>query len=40
LIVTNEDKGFAFGNNSRGVLGFGNGEEVNELTINEDLSHE
>jgi len=28
-----------FGNNSTGVLGFGNDREVNELTFNEDLSH-
>jgi alpha-tubulin suppressor-like RCC1 family protein len=39
LIVTNDDKVFAFGNNNRGVLGFGNEIEVNELTINEHLSH-
>jgi alpha-tubulin suppressor-like RCC1 family protein len=39
LIVTNDDKVFAFGSNNNGVLGFGNDREVNELTINEDLSH-
>jgi alpha-tubulin suppressor-like RCC1 family protein len=39
LIVTNDDKVFAFGSNWRGVLGFGNDDKVNELTINEELSH-
>jgi alpha-tubulin suppressor-like RCC1 family protein len=39
LIVTNDDKVFAFGSNWRGVLGFGNDNKVNELTINEELSH-
>ncbi len=39
LIVTNDDKVFAFGNNSNGVLGFANYRELNELTINEELSH-
>ncbi len=39
LIVTNDDKVFAFGNNNRGVLDFGHQQEVIELTINEDLSH-
>jgi hypothetical protein len=39
LIVTNDDKVFAFGNNKWGVLGFGNDRKVNELAINEKLSH-
>jgi alpha-tubulin suppressor-like RCC1 family protein len=39
LIVTNDDKVFAFGNNIYGVLGFGNNRELNELTNNEELSH-
>jgi hypothetical protein len=39
LIVTNDDKVFAFGNNSCGVLGFGNDNKLNELTINEELSN-
>ncbi len=38
LIVTNDDKIFAFGDNCLGVLGFGNTNTVNELTINEELS--
>jgi hypothetical protein len=39
LIVTNDDKVFAFGNNYWGVLGFpNNNNKVNELTINEELS--
>jgi nitrite reductase/ring-hydroxylating ferredoxin subunit len=38
LIVTNDDKIFAFGDNCFGVLGFGNNNTVNELTINEELS--
>jgi alpha-tubulin suppressor-like RCC1 family protein len=37
LIVANDDKVFAFGSNDYGVLGFGNCDEVNELTINEKL---
>jgi hypothetical protein len=28
-----------FGNNKYGVLGFGNNNEMNEFTINEELSH-
>jgi alpha-tubulin suppressor-like RCC1 family protein len=39
LIVTNDDKIFAFGNNYWGVLGFSNNNKVNELTVNEELSH-
>jgi alpha-tubulin suppressor-like RCC1 family protein len=39
LIVTNDDKVFAFGHNSNGILGFGNDYKINELTINEELSH-
>jgi alpha-tubulin suppressor-like RCC1 family protein len=39
FIVTNDDKVFAFGNNGNGVLGFGHFCEVNELTLNEELSH-
>jgi alpha-tubulin suppressor-like RCC1 family protein len=39
LIVTNDDKVFAFGNNIYGVLGFGNEIEVNQLILNEELSH-
>jgi alpha-tubulin suppressor-like RCC1 family protein len=38
FIITN-DKVFAFGNNGNGVLGFGHFCEVNELTLNEELSH-
>jgi hypothetical protein len=40
LIVTNGDKVFVFGNNYKGVLGFGNKNKnkVNELTHNEELS--
>ncbi len=37
LIVTKDDKVFAFGNNE--VLGFGNKREVKVLTLNENLSH-
>jgi alpha-tubulin suppressor-like RCC1 family protein len=39
LIVTNDDKVFAFGGNYKGVLGFGNKNKVNELTPNEELSY-
>jgi len=39
FIVTNEDKIYTFGYNSDGVLGFGHKNSVNELTINEELSH-
>ncbi len=39
LIVTNDDKVFAFGDNCFGVLDFGNHNKVNELTTNEKLSH-
>jgi alpha-tubulin suppressor-like RCC1 family protein len=39
LIVTNDDKVFTFGNNNNGVLVFGYNTKVNELTINEELSH-
>jgi alpha-tubulin suppressor-like RCC1 family protein len=39
LIVTNDDKVFAFGDNKWGVLGFGNKTEVNKLTTNEELSY-
>jgi alpha-tubulin suppressor-like RCC1 family protein len=39
LIVTHDDKVFAFGDNEWGVLGFGNNRKVNELTFNEELSH-
>jgi hypothetical protein len=49
-MVTNDDKVYAFGNNSNGVLGFGNYKfrffgflnnlnYVNQLTHNEELSH-
>jgi hypothetical protein len=34
LIVTNDEKVFAFGNNNNGVSVFGNNTKVNELTIN------
>jgi hypothetical protein len=36
LIVTNDDKVFAFGGNYKGVLGFGNEREVNDLILNEE----
>jgi hypothetical protein len=39
LIVTKNDKVFAFGNNNYGVLGFGFRSEIKELTINEDSSY-
>jgi alpha-tubulin suppressor-like RCC1 family protein len=39
FIVTEDDKVFATGSNSKGVLGFGHNNEVNEFTINEELSH-
>jgi alpha-tubulin suppressor-like RCC1 family protein len=39
LIVTNDDKVFAFGSNSYGVLGFGHWSQIKEITINEELSH-
>jgi hypothetical protein len=39
LIVTNDDKVFAFGLNNWGVLGFGHQNSVKELTINEELSN-
>jgi hypothetical protein len=38
LIVTNNDNIFAFGKNNKRVLGFGNEIQVNELTINKELS--
>jgi hypothetical protein len=39
LIVINDDKVFALGKNGCGVLGFGDSNEVNELKINEEISH-
>jgi alpha-tubulin suppressor-like RCC1 family protein len=39
FFVTKDDKVFAFGSNDCGVLGFGNEENVNELTLNEELSN-
>jgi E3 ubiquitin-protein ligase HERC4 len=39
LIVTNDDKVFAFGDNSYGVLGFGHSSQIKQITINEELSH-
>ncbi len=39
FIIMNDDKAFAFGPNNYGVLGFGTEIEVNELTINENLSY-
>jgi alpha-tubulin suppressor-like RCC1 family protein len=39
LIVTNDDEVLTFGSNRLGILGFGYKRELNELTINEDLSH-
>ncbi len=37
--VTNDDNVFAFGTNTFGVLGFGNNDYVNELTLIKELSH-
>jgi len=39
LIVTSDDKVYAFGSNGYGVLGYGHEDSVNELNINEGLSH-
>jgi hypothetical protein len=39
LIVTNDDNVYAFGTNTFGVLGFGENDCVNELTLNKELSH-
>ena len=39
FLVTNEDKVYCFGYNRNGLLGFGHENEVNELTLNQDLSH-
>jgi alpha-tubulin suppressor-like RCC1 family protein len=39
LIVTNDDKVFAFGNNTNGKLGLADKNEVKELTIYKELSH-
>jgi len=39
FIVTNDDKVYAVGSNECGVLGFGHRFSVNELTINQELSH-
>jgi alpha-tubulin suppressor-like RCC1 family protein len=39
FIITNDDKVYAVGSNVNGVLGFGHENSVNELTINEELSH-
>jgi alpha-tubulin suppressor-like RCC1 family protein/tRNA A-37 threonylcarbamoyl transferase component Bud32 len=36
LIVTKDDKTFAFGNNDRGILGFGHNRVVNEIQIVEE----
>jgi alpha-tubulin suppressor-like RCC1 family protein len=37
LIVTKDDKTYAFGNNSYGILGFGHEEVVSEIQIVEEL---
>ena len=39
FIVTNDDKTYVFGSNSCGILGLGNENEVNELTIVKELCH-
>jgi len=39
FIVTNDDNVYALGYNWNGVLGLGHENSVNELTINEELSH-
>ena len=39
FLVTNDDKVYCFGSNSYGLLGFGHDNEVNELTLNQELSH-
>lgn len=39
IIITDEDEVYAFGGNNHGVLGFGHKRKVNELLINEYLSH-
>jgi hypothetical protein len=39
FLVTNDDKVFVFDSNSKGVLGFGNNRDVNDLTMNEELNY-
>ncbi len=39
FLVTNDDKVYCFGSNSFGLLGFGHENEVQDLTLNQYLSH-